>query len=310
MEQLEIFPCDDRPILVTEIDELETLHSIHIRSLWRSTDHVITSMSRHPCHALTHLSLTGCVGVTNFGLKILVTSFPCLVWLNLSDCYHVTDEGLMILHDLPSLTHLDVSGCGTLKTGIPSLLLALPSMGSLRCSRTSISDRELEQIRQSSSCRLLGIELDFCRDIGYTGIKHIAGLTSLRHLSLRLKNVNSASISCLSNLPFLERLRVSQCFQLGDEGMADLGRITTLRDLDVSWSSVTDAGLKKLFDLVLLHRLRIEHCSVTFGGVAALACLPSLKYLHLKHCPLSHDEIFMLQNFLGSTVIVAGLDIV
>ena len=68
----------------------------------------------HTLTGLTSLGLAGCLALTERALGHVAADMPALACLKLGGCSRVatiTDACLLHLHQLTSLTHLDLAGC-------------------------------------------------------------------------------------------------------------------------------------------------------------------------------------------------------
>jgi hypothetical protein len=109
------------------------------------------------------------------------------------------------------------------------------------------------------------------------GMKHVAGLTNLRGLSLQSDKIGDRGLVHVEGLRRLESLDVGSS-KVTDEGMKSIGRLTQLRALRLDCPALTDAGLKELHGLKNVERLYIDHFELSDAAIAALkAKMPRLK---------------------------------
>ncbi|XP_009801071.1 EIN3-binding F-box protein 1 [Nicotiana sylvestris] len=132
------------------------------------------------CPKLTHLELSGLVGITDEGLFPLVQSCEAgLVKVNLSGCVNVTDKSVSAITELHggSLEFLNVDGC------------------------KYVTDATLVAI--SNNCWLLS-ELDLSKcGITDSGIASLAGAVQL---NLQILSLSGCSMLSNKSLPFLQKL--------------------------------------------------------------------------------------------------------
>lgn len=74
------------------------------------------------------------------------------------------------------------------------------------------------------------------------GLKHLAGWTELRELSLVGTNITDEGLKSLAEMKKLQRLILSDT-KVTDEGMQHLTKLTALRDVFVFNTKVTDSGV-------------------------------------------------------------------
>ena len=112
-------------------------------------------------------------------------------------------------------------------------------------------------------------------------LKELAGLKSLRALSLRGTQVTGAGLKELAGLQSLQSLDLSES-QVTDAGLKQLAGLKSLRALDLSHTAVKDAGMKELAVLNSLQELDLQSTRVTDAGLRELAGLESLHTSRLK----------------------------
>ena len=120
------------------------------------TNVALISLSQH-CPRLTSLDLQGCCEVNSDGVIVVVAGCPLLTslelhgtavgdrgveaigagldaleWLDLSECWRITDEALGYLHRCPRLKYLDVSGEPELNLSWPAVLALYRARGCTR----------------------------------------------------------------------------------------------------------------------------------------------------------------------------------
>ena len=156
------------------------------------------------------------------------------------------------------------------------------------------------------------------------GLRHIAGHTTLKDLTLRLER-EPMTLNSLGTLTGLETLRIDahwlrlpdeelanltplknlqtlsldRC-RIGDRGVAHLAHLTGLRELELSETRVTDDGLAFLRGLRGLRSLRFVG-AITERGLHHIAALPALKELRIgSYLPLSDEAVAGLAERMPS----------
>ena len=86
-------------------------------------------------------------------------------------------------------------------------------------------------------------------DLSYTKItdkelKHLSGLTDLRHLDLSYTKITDKELKHLSGLTNLRTLNLGE-IEITDKGLQYLSKLRNLEDLKLR-AEITDEGLKKL----------------------------------------------------------------
>jgi hypothetical protein len=139
-----------------------------------------------------------------------------------------------------------------------------------------ITDEDLVALEHLEGLRHLTLD---CAPIGDSGLGHLAGLRSLRSLSVSKTNITDAGLIHLRELTDLEFLRLDED-RLTDGGLACLEGLTRLRELSLWKVFLTDKGLVHLQGLVSLESLSLDETQVTTAGVKSLVSrLPKLKRL-------------------------------
>jgi hypothetical protein len=185
----------------------------------------------------------------------------------------LTDERLAKLAEIKTLRHLGISG--TPITGT--------SFGKFKCLETLFLDSTLNvtgdglaSLRELSSLTELSLH-DF--NLGKTGTSHLAGLTSLRKLTILYlpENVTFGDddLAHLADLTSLEYVSItigkSHQSTITDQGLAHLSNLQALEYLRLGLCpGVTDVGLKHLEGLSRLKDLTLDKSRITMAGVARL----------------------------------------
>ena len=258
---------------------------------------------------LRHLSLRGCVQLTNSSVRTVGSACPNLQTLDLMWCRNVTDDCLLALSHILSLTSIDLSWC------------------------FRIGDAGLCALSSGPNTGLRRVAIDGCGRVGGAGIAAISEThVDLQSLSLCAcgRVTNGAVRSIATHCPGLAELSLVCCTGVGDGALVDLARhCTGLLVLDLcGCRSVTDDGIVALAqgcwelrslnlracgdltDMALLamasgrgaqrlHRFTLsQNRWVTDeGGRAIGGGCRSLRYLELSNCPgISRGELCALMG--------------
>ncbi len=136
-------------------------------------------------------------------------------------------------------------------------------------------------------------------DLTGTGLVHLKGLP-LRTLNLGNSGVRDENLAVLEHLPRLVTLSLYTT-GITDEGLKHVGKARSLETLAFQFSkSVTDAGLVHLAGLDKLTNLECNGINGdrphTAAGIAAIAKLKALKYLHVGVVPADAATVEKLQS--------------
>jgi Leucine-rich repeat (LRR) protein len=127
------------------------------------------------------------------------------------------------------------------------------------------------------------------------GLGKLAGLKSLRKLTLSDSSANEQGIGMLSNLPALKELTMHGV-KVTDAAMKAIGRLDSLEALAMFGVGITDDGLANLKGLVNLRYLSIRHNKkVRRPGLAHLAPLRRLQSLDLGGVKIDDDSLAELK---------------
>ena len=117
----------------------------------------------------------------------------------------------------------------------------------------SVTDAELEHLRELTELRLLFLERTRVTD---AGLEHLQGLTQLQFLSLNGTQVTDAGLEHVRELTKLVGLDLANT-QVSDVGLANLQGLTHLEVLSLGNTQVTDAGADEFKKAV--RNVRIGH---------------------------------------------------
>ncbi|CAD7700865.1 unnamed protein product [Ostreobium quekettii] len=222
------------------------------------------------------------------GLSLLHT-------LNLTQCVHITDEGVGILVQLSSLTSLSISGCAAVTDAGMAQLSRLRGLRRLEvpwCLK--ISDAGILSLSHLTALEALNIS--GCQLVSEAGVCSLSAFTGLKSLNLVYTGVSMASVSDralgrLCGLTGLLQLSLG-CMQLRGTRVSDEGLKTIAKNhrglthLTLMWLNVGNEGVMALTSLSRLRVLVLRGCPrVTADGVAHLGGLPQLRDVNLLSNP-------------------------
>lgn len=245
-----------------------------------------------------------------------LSQFPKLSSVLLNDVA-ISDDDLVAIGKLTSLTNLDLRGCPVSNAGMEHLS-GLTNLRVLRLSgsngKTTVDDGGLKPLASLKSLKAL--LLDFLWVSG-DGIQELKGLDKVEELYLAGTLVGDADLAVVvETFPKLKKLRVSKLSQVTGEGLSHVKKLDQLIDLDLSENSALfDDGMTHLSGMTKLKRLNLWRVPLTDVGVADLAPLTNLEWLNLDNTQLSDAGLDHLAGMdkltflhLGSTYVTdAGL---
>ncbi|GMH44944.1 hypothetical protein BSKO_12901 [Bryopsis sp. KO-2023] len=217
------------------------------------------------------VNLSQCVHVSDDGLAVLAKNHPNLTSVNISGCVAVTERGIAELGRLKNLQHLELPWCLKVTDQAIRSLAIVPRMKSLNL----------------SGCQLIHEE-------GVMALSSFVHLESLNLLNTGYSKpcVTDAVLFQLSGLKNLTQLSVGgmqlQNTRVSDNGLAMIAaHHPKLRNLCLMWLDVSDVGVMSLVTLTELRVLSLRGCArVTRGAIRHVATLPYLEDLNLLNMPL------------------------
>jgi hypothetical protein len=247
-----------------------------------------------------YLSLRG--PFTNAGMARLV-GLNGLFALNLdSSQLRVTGEGLAPLTDLD---HLEWLAFDAKDESMP-FIAALPHLRFLMCQDTTAGDEGFVALGRSRSLEYIWGRR--CHNLRRRGFTALAGIPTLRALSVSCLNVDDDGLSALPRFPSLTELMP---MDVPDEGYRHIGRcprleslvlmycrdttdvatehiagLTTLKKYFASYNRITDRTPETLSGLDSLEEVTLDTCvSVSDAGIRALVRLPRLREVNVSGMP-------------------------
>ena len=258
---------------------------------------------------LKELDLYG-TNITDAGMKSIskLQSLNCLTLPNL-----ITNAGLYNIADLQSLKRLHLVRSNVTDKGIYQIS-KMKSLEELSLSGEKISGTGLAHLTKLPRLHYLLLSQ---RSFGDTGMNHLRNIPSLKTLTCYDTDISDAGLRQLSGHPGLEAL----CFlraNITDRGLQYLQAMPSLKKLNIyKEEGVTDNGMAHLARIDSLERLDLP--DISDKGVASIAKLKNLKYLHIyggsssniTDATLQHlSKLQSLENLLisGRGCTNAGMD--
>lgn len=183
---------------------------------------------------------------------------------------------------------------------------------------TKIEDAGLKQLQ---GLPIVGLNLELCRHVTDSGLKHLEPLKSLRQLILTGTGISHTGLQHLTGHSNLLALDLELCDGITDQACASLGQMKQLRSLNLKKSgfekfSITDSGLQRLEILTELESLNLYGNKVTDTGLASLRQFKKLRELNLSLMSISdaglrnliplttleHLELLYSEGFAGPTL--------
>jgi hypothetical protein len=198
-----------------------TFHPVHsVQRSWR----FLTQNDEHLCIYSLKMEDQDLYRIINLHNTFKIYS------LDASYCSKITDDGLVPISELDTLTSLDISGCGT------------------------ITDEGIKHL--SSLVNLRHLNLHGCTKITDVGLSYLATL-ALTHLDLNGCDISDLGLHSLAAFP-LTYLVLSSCKKITDLGFSYLSQLP-LTHLQVRNTNITDEGLKH-FSKLPLKKLCLKNC--------------------------------------------------
>ena len=198
---------------------------------------------------------------------------------------HLTDAALGHLKTLPALTSLYLGGTHTDAEGVT------------RDGGAGLTDAGLKHLAGLRSLRNLSLG-----GSGFTdrGLVHLKGMTGLRSLALGSPSFSDAGLAELTGLVGLNDLSLAGSGVTGP-GLARLDVLPALKSLVLGPNTFDAEGLKPLASLAALRSLMFYQAKLVGDAPARLATLTRLEQLTLTETPLPAGRIEMLRTSLPTT---------
>ena len=158
-----------------------------------------------------------------------------------------------------------------------------PGQRQLKLDNADVDDAELERICRTNP-ELVELTLSATK-ITDAGLPHLTLLQKLKKIRLSNTAITDAGMTTLAKCERLEDVDISQT-KIGDFGVWELRALPRLKSLNLYLTLVTDSGLNSFrkgdhCSAAKIERLNLDKCPITDDGLAALASLTSLAWIHL-----------------------------
>jgi hypothetical protein len=159
--------------------------------------------------------------------------------------------------------------------------------------RTRITDQQLREIGKLPLVEELSLH---GMSIAEHGVRHLAGLRSLRVLNLSRTKISGAGFEKFSSLQHLEELDL-HATDVTDEGVRYLAALRSVRILNLIDTKITDAALMYLSAMESLECLYLDDNDITNESLVHLAKLRKLRRLGLGGTKVSDAGLKIIQRF-------------
>jgi hypothetical protein len=151
--------------------------------------------------------------------------------------------------------------------------------------------------------------LHLCGPVDAAGVRQIATLTQLKHLSLRGADLTQDGLTALAALTQLETLNLDEC-QVANAQLQQLAACRNLETLSLMEASLNDEGVAGVAAIPRLTNLQLNGTAITGRGLKALANCRRLSRLNLFNCDqLKPDDLRIFQNRETPLIILVNGDL-
>lgn len=293
--------------LIGKQPDLQNLEIYNFRELNDASVEHLTNLKNLKTLALTNS------GITNAGVKKIVSAFPNLTSLNLSSNTLLSDEamkeiiklqdleqlivnycdfsefGVMGLTKLPKLQELDIRANMRVGNVGMSFVAKIPQLKKLSHRSPAVDDSGIESLTAAKG--LTTLMLQDCNNTDEAGAL-LRQFESMTYLNLfRCGEFGSTGLLDLKGMK-LERLDLRGLPSVNDTGMEIFRDMTTLKRLCLTeLESVTDTGFINLVPLKDLELLLVSDIEITDTAVETIAKLPNLKDLTIISTKITDASI-------------------
>ena len=246
------------------IGELSSLRKLSIRDcpnleFKRSSMKAFKSLTN-----LTHLSTSGCAGMNNDAIQIVMKHSPKLIFLDLSLCQQVSNQGMFSISErsagFSKMTELDITGCDRIDdNGLLPILMKVTGLKVIRFGK-------LKRCTGLMACHAFSRPLNVIETL------------DLHQIPLHFSALSYMARGCRQ----LVELNVSDCLAVNDTNLADIGKSCwlleslKLRNCD----SVTDDGIIRLSSYIPVENRNDEQYDSNDTGKRCFG----LKILDITGC--------------------------
>ncbi len=194
--------------------------------------------------------------------------------LQIADC-DLTDEGMILLSKLPSLTLLGLFGQVQISQRGREALGTMTTLRELTLTDPGMTDDDLKLLGQLTN--LEALSLSQAEELTDDALAALAALKRLDRLSVSSSKITGRGMAALKGLGHLQTLNLYGD-PINDAGVETITTLATLRELNLAQTKITDAALKSIGSrLKELTTLDISGTQVTDGGLDALVALKHLR---------------------------------
>jgi internalin A len=221
------------------------------------------------------------------------------------------DEWCKQLEPLTQLEGLFLGGNFNFGQGVSDLGIAsiarLPNLQALSLMHSKVTDDGLRHIAGLTKLRWLS--LGGAQNVTNKGLIHLKDLKSLEDLTIEATRTTAEGLVHLQGLTKLRRLRLANEVQAQEQavGLKYLANMTELRTLDARGLCAGDDDLRPVRKMTKLEDLNLCYTKITDKGLEHLAGLTELKILDLFGTGVTGDGLKHLRNLKKLKNLVLGL---
>jgi hypothetical protein len=188
----------------------------------------------------------------------------------------LTGKALEVLSALPALDFLDLRDTGVRCTEL-GVLASFPKLAEvgLPC------PIDAETLRHLRACKSVSAILLGGREISASEIELLAGLPSLKRLTLRQARLSREALTAMENLPKVTTLTLYDC-GITDSQLVHLGKPPSLTQLELVRNAIEGPGLTRLSSFSL-QKLELMMNNLSNASLAQLASLNTLEDLQIAY---------------------------
>lgn len=238
----------------------------------------------------------------------LLSQFPNLNSLNLSNQTLLSGSTFSVISDLSNLRRLTLNGCH----GVPSTAFAelnrLQRLQYLQINNTQAGDIAAAAI--ANIPRIIKLKMS-CDGLTDRGLKSLSGAFSLQNLELASVAITDEGLRELGRINRLDNL-VIRSPKITGTGLASIAALPSLRDLSLITPSLTDVTFEYLATAKSLQKLRLAHsgyrpsAALTDAGMMKLAKAKWLKEIWLPRndTGMTEAKMSLLNKLMPTTNVI------